>query len=553
MKKKFFKTKIAGTIFALATVAVIFSFFPSCGKQTEIRSVQTPPHPDRDGHTKTVGSGTVSEDPEYIDDISFGMELNEDNTPKLVEVKLLYSNEGEGSEKKLVTLTGNFEQVDGGLAAKLSSQANTLVTGSANCITNDCTIIDFTIRYADKDGEMRSVTRQGARGTLERNTVAGNVVVGDVTVPIPASSEFLVHWRAYLTSLETQGKTISSELPQGLISTRLDGAEGSFITLNPEIATQTTTFARPINMRLSQNVTIDNEPTRIDGILINGEPLVNDSTKCVVWAEGFDQNKRYASALLNAVISFVSPTLKNGNACATLHLGEASKINGGKLEGKINFQNGLDVDISFITGVDPFSEMDIQANVYILTESTVLWNLIAFKRFYDTGMVNRFVTSPEIKSAFVKYARDNNVLSVYESALEKVYPEKGFASSHYRLEIGCSASNILENQWCRDTAERMKTWPVELCNDQTCTASESAVSESTKQQDQPENQPEEEFNACTEAQKQVIDQTEAIDVNSISECRSKGSMLGIFVSDSTNNGYVLCEYEEGKICRFKAQ
>ena len=299
--------------------------------------------------------------------------------------------------------------------------------------------------------------------------------------------EFANYWGDYLANLrDNEGILVKGDTSENLITSSTISEDKTFISVSSAVAARENIFATPANMRSSHTVVKDGATTRIDGILINGETLVNDPTKCVEWGGNFNKENRYASAMLNAVLSFVGSGLKNGSSCATLYLGEASKVNGGKIESKTYYQNGLDVDISYIKGKDLFVEMDSDETELILTDDEKHWNLVALKRFHDTGVVNRFVTLPKVKSALVKYAKDTDILDTYKPALEKIYPEEGFSNHYFRLEIGCSSDQFGdhtigdENKWCIDSPERSKTWSVDWCDDSSCQATKPAPQDSNE-------------------------------------------------------------------------
>ena len=507
--KKLLKSKVSKTLFVLVGVVVLFSWFPSCGSRT-LRTVVIDGHPTRDGHMKAI-----SEHSDYIQDISF--KLDETKDPTEAVVGLIYFEDGGENKKALeLELVGTFGLGNDPLVAKVQDEEHVnKVSGIVGCLVKNCSgVVTIQITYLDKEGNQQTIQGKSTSGVTvvfnesedpenaNAGTREGIATLGPLIAVRLASDTFVSYWKSYLNNLKEGGKNISPNLPPDAIEVNYSGGDGNFIKLSANAPTDT--FARPINMRISQEILVENEELEIPGILLNGERLVENEQHCVVWSKDkkedgtlrISEDHRYASSLLNATLLFVGPKLKVNEKCAiNIVLGQSANRQGGKLPlldetgYRETHQNGLDVDIAYIT---PQSRNGLFASTvdaegeFNVEDSYLRWQRSLIKRFYDTGMVNRFVTSPEMKAKLVKLSKDDNKLSQYRDALGRIYPD---ASPIYRdrmqLEIICSAGSstptvgVTENVGCQDTHASGMEWPVDWCDDNTCAGSEPAAEQTT--------------------------------------------------------------------------
>ncbi len=497
-KAKFLKSKVAKTLFVLAGVVILFSWFPSCGSRNLRTITVVESHPTRDGHMTAP-----IEYSDYIKDVSFKIEDTKD--PTEATVGLMYMKDGgESGDILELELMGAFGTDGDPLIAQVKNEEHSdSVRGAVSCLVQDCSdIVTIEITYKDKNDQEQTVQGRSTRGSNvvfnepenpannNDGTRPGNIIIGPVIPARVASDAFVSYWKSYLNTLESTGKNISSELPSDAIETNYSGTDGDFITLSSDAPTDT--FARPINMRLSQEIIVNEQDLTIPGILLNGEKLVDSEEHCIIWSKNpedslstINEEHRYASSLLNATLLFVGQKLKRGGACSiNIVLGQASNQKGGELTllggngHHETHQNGLDVDIAYIT---PQSRQGLFASTvddegtFTLGGSYLKWQRSLMKYFYDTGMVNRFVTSPEIKAQLVKLSKDEGNLSIYQDTLSKIYPHPAPKyKDRMHLEIICAAGGtvpnkgVTENRGCRDTSASSRTWLVDWCNDNVC-------------------------------------------------------------------------------------
>ena len=201
---------------------------------------------------------------------------------------------------------------------------------------------------------------------------------------------------------------------------------------------------------------------------------------------------------MNATLQYVGNTLRTPEEkCAfDIYLGQASKQTGGEAEDhtysytagtsttidgevldldaritKIGHQNGLDVDIAYLAAgqINAGKFVDIVEDDGSIAQShnnrVWVWQLQLLKRFYDTGMVNRFVMAKEVKARLVRAASS---AESYRNTLEKIYPVPSGHEDHFTLELVCGAGSVKENKWCRETSAINELWPIENCDDNTC-------------------------------------------------------------------------------------
>lgn len=507
---KFIKSKFGKTFLVLVGVVILFSWFPSCSPPPDtIRTVSVEPHPTRDGHM-TAPSKYNS----YIKDISF--KLDETTNPFEATVGLIYTEDGgKSGEVAELNLKGAFGANNDPLIAKIEDEQNLgKVNGLVNCLVPECSsVVTIHINYTDEKGNIHSIQGQSTNGrNVEFNepevaentdgTREANVILGPIKPARIASDSFISHWKSYLNNLKENGKNIQPNFPPEAIEVNYTGEGGNFIKLSANAPTDT--FARPINMRIAQGILVEDQDLDIPGILLNSEKLVNSEQHCVTWSKDkkedgtlkISEDHRYASSLLNAVLLFVGQKLKRGEACAmNIVLGQASNQEGGELpllsgNGYHNtHQNGLDVDIAYTTSQSRqglfTSIVDAEGSI-ILEGASLKWQRSLMKYFYDTGMVNRFVTSPKLKAQLVKLSKDEGNLSIYQNTLVKIYPNPAPKyKDRLHLEIICAAggmtanNGVTENVGCRDTSASSMEWSVDWCDDNTCQGSEPETDTNT--------------------------------------------------------------------------
>ena len=295
-----------------------------------------------------------------------------------------------------------------------------------------------------------------------------------------ASRGFVRYWADYLENLRKEKQiNISPIVPSDSVRVRTYGGGNQLYSLNR--SGNTNTFARPFNMRVSKNLEVGGEKVSAQGLLLNGEPLVNDPANCVKWADQGNNNPkykpvRYASALLNAVLLYTGSKFKRliRGCSVDIVVNKSSNEEGGILYyvmGSGNHkthQNGLDVDISYIKENSPtFSDVVNSSGQVTLSREDSINNLKLLKEFYDTGTINRFIISPHVKANLVKVARQEGELEKYRETLEKAYPYK-YHEDHIHLEVVCGTVGIPSNVGCRETDAKHFKWLVSDCNDTTC-------------------------------------------------------------------------------------
>ncbi len=547
IKSTFLKSRLTQTSFALLLLALFFSFFPSCGqRETEVLMV-IGEHKIRQGHVTTVNT-VHYETKSQISDVSLKINDSPDSDEKTMEVSF---NLQTGDETKEVTLTGAVNE--SGSVELFAGGEEDRVGGYGNCQSSNCGHVIVDLFYIDSNDKLKTIQTETYSDAINKpvvyledsdpdpeggrqaeyitqtnvQSVARRLEVTDDQMdeflenqPSIASNDFVEHWTEYLSNLRRRNNVnISSVIPSDSVRVQAGGDGATLFSLNR--AGSMNTFARPFNMRVEKSVEVGGEEVKARGLLLNGEPLVNDPSHCVKWADNSTRKRtvRYASALLNAVLLYTGEQFKGrllGRCSITIVVNKSANEEGGRLPYLSNpdqfhktHQNGLDVDISYITDdSDPFTDIVTSNNRIALSRDDSLNNLKLIKEFYDTGTINRFIISPYVKANLVKVARQIGELDKYKDALEKTYPY-AYHEDHIHLEVMCGTVGIESNVGCRETDSKHFKWPISECNNTTCGDRWERIVEEPEPVQQPrvaESQPRTEKPKLTERQPRVAQQ-----------------------------------------------
>ncbi len=507
---KFFKSSLGKITLVCVSVILLFIFFPSCGKQGKEIVYVVEAHPLRDGHVRAVNTNQYeAKKASKITDVSVKVDGIEESNNGTMAVSFNFEDSS-GTEE--FTLNGVIKS---GIA-ELTEGGEEKVVGYGTCLSANCGQVVVDLYYLDDQNKLQTTQsetytvasnrpmaylddsdpdpeggRQAEYATQTNlNTVADKLDLNQSQVndfiadqPVIASQEFVTFWQEYLDKLkQEQGVNTSPAIPRESVEVVVDGGQGLLFKLTDR---NSNTFARPFNSRIEQRISVGEEQeVGVQGILLNGEPLVNDRRNCVRWADESRQKGqfRYAASLLNAVLLYTGKQFKRRlRGCeVNIVVNKSSNEDGGTLRflsdpnrSHKTHQNGLDVDISYVNRQRPFADVVNNGNV-TLNQRNSIKNLKLIKEFYDTGTVNRFIMSPYIKAHLVKIARQENLLSEYQEALEKIFPYQNH-EDHIHLELVCATFGVSSNSGCRETDAKHYKWPIANCNDNTCSRQQIPV------------------------------------------------------------------------------
>jgi penicillin-insensitive murein endopeptidase len=154
----------------------------------------------------------------------------------------------------------------------------------------------------------------------------------------------------------------------------------------------------------------------------------------------------YGTTEIQNVISdaadFVRQTFPNAEI---LQVGDLANKNGGVAEGHGSHQNGLDVDIVYLTNNGKLQsqnaaywEEEFVINGKLSTNFNVERNLMLFKHLFATQPVERIFVDEVIKKKFCSYATSKKLLADTEikETLRRLRVEK-LHSTHFHMRLKC--------------------------------------------------------------------------------------------------------------------
>ncbi len=140
-----------------------------------------------------------------------------------------------------------------------------------------------------------------------------------------------------------------------------------------------------------------------------------------------------------------------------LQVGDIAHQHGGACAGHASHQNGLDVDIVYLTKngklqsqTAAYWEEDFVSNKKVSANFHLERNFELFKHLVHTKPVGRIFVDEAIKKMFCDYAKKNNLMKDAETVetLRRLRIEK-LHSTHFHLRLTCPASDLS----CKDQAE----------------------------------------------------------------------------------------------------
>ena len=509
MKQKPKGLKLGKPLFITSLFLLFFAISPSCGQLKQEIIYVIDAHPYRQGHSKALSTKPyLAQESSQISDVSAKIDHTEEGLKKLV-VSLNFQK---GQQLRELTVTGDITEGSFELARETQDSDNEeeQVFGYGTCFSSECEQVVMDLFYRSETGNLKHLQTMTYTNAVNRpvtyldekdvspeggrqaefitqtniDYVAERLNVSeenrDIFIsnrPTTASKDFAKYWKSYLNRLkDRKDLDINPIIPLDSVEIIAQSGAGTLFKLreNPSH-----TFSRPFNSRVEKNVRIGGDEIKVRGILLNGEPLIDNAVHCVKWADQSSLKKRvrYASALLNAVLLYSGNKLRIpkviGPCLFEIVVNKSSNEEGGFLRflsdpsrGHKTHQNGLDVDISYINSEGDFKDV-VNGSEVNLSPGDSFRNLRLIKILYDTGMVNRFIMSPYIKAHLVQTARNEKKLEEFKGALEKIFPY-AHHEDHIHLEIVCATFGVDSNVGCRETDAKHFKWPISSCNNISC-------------------------------------------------------------------------------------
>jgi penicillin-insensitive murein endopeptidase len=193
-----------------------------------------------------------------------------------------------------------------------------------------------------------------------------------------------------------------------------------------------------------------------DGKLKESESIIERGT---LIRKLFMQRQRFfgTSEMQNTIsdaADFVRQTYPDAEV---LQVGDIANKNGGACKEHASHQNGLDVDIVYLTKngklqsqTAPYWEEEFVINGKVSSNFFLERNLTLFKHLILTKPVGRIFVDEAIKKQFCQYAKNNNLLKDPETieTLRRIRIEK-LHSTHFHLRLKCAEGDYS----CKDQAE----------------------------------------------------------------------------------------------------
>lgn len=199
-----------------------------------------------------------------------------------------------------------------------------------------------------------------------------------------------------------------------------------------------------------EKVDVQNQPQRVGSLVDASEqplqgigfmrPPVTDS-----------QNFRFGTGLAVDLIAEAAREFRRlrGYENNLIVVNRISKQTGGAPGGKQNsHQNGLDVDVAYLTEIPPnhymFEDQEpiINAGRFDFKRNflffTMMINTSMMKHGKQESVVHSIFVSPAIKAGFCKWARENNLMESGKEVLRKMYTGSGGHNNHFHLRLRCS-------------------------------------------------------------------------------------------------------------------
>ncbi len=173
----------------------------------------------------------------------------------------------------------------------------------------------------------------------------------------------------------------------------------------------------------------------------------------------FMQRKRFYSTeeLYDVVEDLTRYIRASETNSETLQLGDLSNEHGGNTNEHSSHQNGLDIDIVYLTKnrklqskTAPFWQEEFVKNGKVTSNLDTKRNLELFKYAVENHPVRRIFVDEVIKNHFCKYAKDNDLLKdkKYVETLRRLRPAK-LHTNHFHVRITCPKDDVN----CQDQAE----------------------------------------------------------------------------------------------------
>ena len=193
-----------------------------------------------------------------------------------------------------------------------------------------------------------------------------------------------------------------------------------------------------------------------DGKLKDGESIMERGT---LIRKLFLQRQRFfGTTIKQETISdaadFVRQTYPEAEV---LQVGDIANKNGGACKEHASHQNGLDVDIVYLTKNGklqsqnaPYWEEDFVKNGKVSANFYLERNFALFKHLIHSKPVGRIFVDEAIKKMFCEYAKKNNLMKDVETVetLRRLRIEK-LHSTHFHLRLTCAEGDYS----CKDQAE----------------------------------------------------------------------------------------------------
>lgn len=166
----------------------------------------------------------------------------------------------------------------------------------------------------------------------------------------------------------------------------------------------------------------------------------------------FMQRKRfYSTQELHDVIEDLTRYLRlNETNAETLQLGDLSNEHGGSTNEHSSHQNGLDVDVVYLTknrkmqkNNASYWQEEFVKNGKVTSNLDTKRNLDLFKYAVENHPVRRIFVDQVIKDHFCQYAKDNGLLKNkgYVETLRRLRPAK-LHTNHFHLRITCPKDDL---------------------------------------------------------------------------------------------------------------
>lgn len=192
-----------------------------------------------------------------------------------------------------------------------------------------------------------------------------------------------------------------------------------------------------------------------DGKLKNSESIIERGTlirKLFMQRQRFFGTTEMQNTISDAA-DFVRQTYPDAEV---LQVGDIANKDGGACKEHASHQNGLDVDIVYLTKNGklqsqnaPYWEEEFVKSGKVSQNFYLERNLALFKHLVLTKPVGRIFVDEAIKKAFCTYAKNNNLLKDPETAetLRRIRVEK-LHSTHFHLRLVCAEGDYS----CKDQA-----------------------------------------------------------------------------------------------------